>query len=513
MSSPKSTPDVRGAVTTENPLQALAKFGQSVWLDYIRRDLITTGELARLIKEDGLRGMTSNPSIFEKAIADSKEYAPFLQDLEKEKGLDATAVYERLAVRDIQDAADIMRQVYHSTQRRDGYVSLEVSPYLAHKTGETIDEAQRLWKTVGRDNVMIKVPGTPEGLPAIRDLIGRGLNINVTLLFAQEVYREVALAYIAGLEDLAARGGDVSRVASVASFFVSRIDTLVDGLLAARIKSATSDSDRTLLQGLQGKVAIANAKMAYEMYKEIFSGPRWDALAKRGAQTQRLLWASTSTKNPAYRDVMYVEELIGSPTVDTIPPATLDAFRDHGRPRASLEEGVEQARQTMKDLATAGISMKQVTDQLTDEGVKLFAEAFDKLLAVVSEHAGKKSPAAEGALTYRLPDDLAKAVQATLDDWKSRQQSAAFVVWGRFAVDQHRRRQMAGLARNCRGANRAACPVRKNCRRFPRRGIHSRAVAGHGRVEPVRGSDGEDLRQDRRRSRKCWCWIPPIRRK
>jgi transaldolase/glucose-6-phosphate isomerase len=419
MSSPKSTPDVRGAVTAENPLQALAKFGQSVWLDYIRRDLITTGELARLIKEDGLRGMTSNPSIFEKAIADSKEYAPMLQDLEKEKGLDATAVYERLAVRDIQDAADIMRQVYDATKRRDGYVSLEVSPYLAHRTKETIEEAQRLWKTVGRENVMIKVPGTPEGLPAIRDLIGRGLNINVTLLFAQEVYREVALAYIAGLEDLAARGGDVSRVASVASFFVSRIDTLVDGLLEARIKSAASDSDRARLKGLQGKVAIANAKMAFEIYKEIFSGPRWDALAKRGAQTQRLLWASTSTKNPAYRDVMYVEELIGSPTVDTIPPATLDAFRDHGRPRASLDEGVEQARQTMKDLGTVGISMKQVTDQLTDEGVKLFAEAFDKLLAVVSEHAGKKSPAAAGSLTYRLPDDLAKAVQATLDDWKA----------------------------------------------------------------------------------------------
>jgi transaldolase/glucose-6-phosphate isomerase len=388
MSSPKSISEAR-TTAPENPLQALAKFGQSVWLDYIRRDLITSGELKRLIDEDGLRGMTSNPAIFEKAIAGSKEYADFLKDLEKEKGLDATAIYERLAVRDIQDAADIMRVVYDRTQHRDGYVSLEVSPYLANKTPETIAEAQRLWKTVGRPNVMIKVPGTPAGLPAIRELVGFGLNINVTLLFAQEVYRQVALAYIAGLEDLAARGGDVSRTASVASFFVSRIDTLIDGRLDVLVKTASSDADRASINALKGKVAIANAKLAYEMYKEIFSGPRWEALAKRGAQAQRLLWASTSTKNPAYRDVMYVEELIGADTVDTIPPATLDAFRDHGKPRASLEEGVAEAAKTMKDLATAGISMKQVTDELTADGVKQFADAFDKLLAVVSEHAGK----------------------------------------------------------------------------------------------------------------------------
>jgi len=389
MSSPKSATNVPGAATTENPLQALVKLGQSVWLDYIRRDLITSGELKRLIEQDGLRGMTSNPSIFEKAIAGSKEYSSFLDSLKAEKGLDATGLYERLAIRDIQDAADIMRVVYDRTERRDGYVSLEVSPYLAHKTAETIAEAQRLWKTVGRKNVMIKVPGTPEGLPAIRELIGIGLNINVTLLFAQEVYRNVALAYIAGLEDLAARGGDVSGIASVASFFVSRIDTLIDGMLDTRIKSTQNDAERGLLNTLKGKVAIANAKLAYAMYKELFSGPRWDALAKRGAQTQRLLWASTSTKNPAYRDVMYVEELIGADTVDTIPPATLDAFRDHGKPRASLEEGVAQAGQTMNDLATAGISMRQVTDQLTEDGVKQFTEAFDKLLAAVASNAPK----------------------------------------------------------------------------------------------------------------------------
>ena len=280
-----------------------------------------------------------------------------------------------------------MRRVYDQTKRRDGYVSLEVSPYLAHKTQETIDEASRLWKAVARDNVMIKVPGTPEGIPAIREAIGGGINVNVTLLFAQDVYEHVAEAFIAGLEDLAKRGGDVSRVASVASFFVSRIDTLIDGKLADSIKNPQSGSDVALLRGLQGKVAIANAKLTYQKYKEIFSGPRWQALASRGATTQRVLWASTGTKNPAYSDILYVEELIGADTVDTIPPATYDAFRDHGKPRASLEEDIEGARKTMLDLPRAGISMKAVTDQLTEDGVKLFADAFDKLLAAVDKQA------------------------------------------------------------------------------------------------------------------------------
>ncbi len=404
---------------TANPLKTLTEFGQSVWLDYIRRNLITSGELTRLIEEDGLRGLTSNPAIFEKAITGSTDYTQALEELGKRKDLDAKGIYEQLAIRDIQDVADALRPVYDRTRKRDGYVSLEVSPHLAFKTQETIDEAVRLWKTVARENLMVKVPGTREGIPAIRALIGRGININVTLLFAQEVYEQVAEAYIAGLEDFAKAGGDVSRVASVASFFVSRIDSLVDSMLAARIKEGKNPSEQPLLQSLQGKVAIANAKLAYQEYKAIVSTPRWQALASRGAQTQRLLWASTSTKNPAYSDVLYVEELIGPDTVDTIPPATFDAFRDHGRPRASLEEGIDAAQKTMDDLARVGISIKAVTDQLTDDAVKLFAEPFDKLLAAVAKHSSTAVPTASENLTYRLPDNLAQAVKATLDDWKT----------------------------------------------------------------------------------------------
>jgi transaldolase/glucose-6-phosphate isomerase len=384
---------VLDAKQPQNPLKALNNFGQSVWLDYIRRSLITTGQLARLIEEDGLRGITSNPAIFEKAITGSSDYSAALGELENRTDLDAKGVYEHLALRDIQDAASALRVVYDSTKRRDGYVSLEVSPSLAHKTQETIEEARRLWKAVGRENVMIKVPGTPEGIPAIRQLISEGININVTLLFAQEVYERVAEAYIAGLEDLAKRDGDVSRVASVASFFVSRIDSLIDRQLADRINHLKAPSDQAALRSLQGKAAIANAKLTYQRYKEIFSGPRWRALASRGAQTQRVLWASTSTKNPAYPDVLYVDELIGPDTVNTIPPATFDAFRDHGRPRASLEEGLDVARDVMNALATAGISMKAVTDQLTEDGVKLFEDAFEKLLAAVDkQHATPGSP-------------------------------------------------------------------------------------------------------------------------
>jgi transaldolase/glucose-6-phosphate isomerase len=381
----KPTATTPEGTSTENPLKALGRFGQSVWLDYIRRDLMSSGELARLILDDGLRGMTSNPAIFEKAISGSKDYTQMVDELAKRKDLDSKAIYEQVAIRDIQDAADALRGVYDQTKRRDGYVSLEVSPYLAHKTQETIDEARRLWKSVGRDNVMIKVPGTPEGIPAIRDLIGRGININVTLLFAEDVYEKVAAAYIAGLEDFAKTGGDVSRVASVASFFVSRIDTMIDGKLADLIKNSQPGADQTLFRSLLGKVAIANAKLTYQKYKEIFSSPRWQALATHGPTTQRVLWASTGTKNPAYSDILYVEELIGPDTVDTIPPATLDAFRDHGKPRASLEEDVAAARKTMTDLPRAGISMKAVTDQLTEDGVKLFADAFDKLLAAVDK--------------------------------------------------------------------------------------------------------------------------------
>lgn len=408
------------ATKAQNPLRELLVFGQSVWLDYIRRNLFTTGELARLVKEDGLRGMTSNPAIFEKAIAGSTDYVEELQELAKRKDLDAKGAYEQLAIHDIQRAADVLRSVYVESKRRDGYVSLEVSPGLAHKTQETIDEARRLWKAVGRENLMIKVPGTVEGIPAFQQLISEGINVNVTLLFSQSVYEEVAAAYIAGLEAFAKGGGDAGRMASVASFFVSRIDTLVENIIGERLKDPKLAGDQqALLRSLRGKVAIANAKLAYQSYKRIFADPRWQALAARGGQTQRVLWASTSTKNPAYSDVLYVEELIGPDTVNTIPPATFDAFRDHGRVRASLEEDVDGARRTMEDLARAGISMKQVTDQLTDEGVKLFEEAFDKLLATVEKSVARPGSPALKNFSYRLPAELSESVRTELADWKT----------------------------------------------------------------------------------------------
>ena len=373
-----------------NPLKDLLKFGQSVWLDYIRRDLLTGGELKRLIEEDGLRGMTSNPAIFEKAITGSTLYTDLLNSLRSRTDLDAKGRYEVLAIRDIQDAADFLRPVYQSSKRRDGYVSLEVSPYLARDTKGTIEEARRLWKAVGRENVMIKIPGTAEGIPAFQQAISEGININVTLLFAQDVYVKVAEAYIAGIEQFAKSGGDVSKMASVASFFISRIDSLADSIIDARLKASKDPREQEELKGVQGKVAIANGKQTYQKYQAIFGTDRWKALAAKGGQTQRVLWASTSTKNPAYRDVLYVEELIGPDTVDTIPPATLDAFRDHGIPRASLTEDVEAAHRTMEAVAKVGISMKEVTDKLTDDGVRLFAEAFDKLLEAVEKSSKSK---------------------------------------------------------------------------------------------------------------------------
>ena len=402
-----------------NPLKELLKYGQSVWLDYIRRNLITTGELKRLIDEDGLRGMTSNPSIFEKAIAGSTDYTDFLSSLKGRTDLDAKARYELLAIRDIQDATDLMRPVYDSANHKDGFVSLEVSPYLANDTQGTIAEARRLWKAVGRDNVMIKVPGTPEGLPAIQQLVSEGMNINVTLLFAQEVYEQVAEAYITGLEKYAGSGGDLSRVASVASFFISRIDTLVDSILNDKLKATNDPAQQAKLKDLLGKVAIANGKLTYQKYLKIFSGPRWEALAKKGAQTQRVLWASTSTKNPNYRDVLYVEELIGKDTVNTIPPATFDAFRDHGKLRESLTENIEAAHETMDGLPRVGISIKDVTDKLTKDGVKLFADAFDQLLAAVEKSSSNQVAPRVSRQTCKLPQDLEASVKTAKDDWRA----------------------------------------------------------------------------------------------
>ncbi|HUL17224.1 MAG TPA: transaldolase [Terriglobales bacterium] len=370
-----------------NPLRGLLSYGQSPWLDFIRRNILLNGELKKMIQDDGLRGMTSNPAIFEKAIAGSDDYADII-NAPATKSLDLKTIYEKIAIRDVQDAADIFRSVYDESKGRDGYVSLEVAPTLAFDTKATIEEARRLWKAVSRPNVMIKVPGTRDGLPAIRQLLEEGININITLLFAQSVYEQVAEAYIAALEARAAKGQDLSRIASVASFFVSRIDSLVDSQIEAKLKSGADAKQKDLLGGIEGKVAIANARLTYAKYGELFGGSRWKALAAKGAQTQRLLWASTSTKNPKYRDVLYVEELIGADTVDTIPPATFDAFRDHGKLRNSLTEDLSGAQTTMNNLAKAGISMKEVTEKLVVDGVKLFEDAFFQLLAAIKKHTG-----------------------------------------------------------------------------------------------------------------------------
>jgi transaldolase/glucose-6-phosphate isomerase len=414
----------------ENRLRALQVFGQSVWLDYIRRSLITSGELRRLIEEDGLAGVTSNPSIFEKAVAGSSDYSERLA-LPEARALDAKTLYEKLAVRDIQDAADALRAVYEETSKRDGYVSLEVSPLLAHDTVGTLDEARRLWLAVGRDNLMIKVPATVEGIPAVQQLISEGINVNVTLLFALETYEQVVEAYIAGLEKFAAGGGDPKHVASVASFFISRIDTAIDALITARLRATTNIREQSLLHGLSGKVAIANAKLTYQRYQELFSGARWQALAGRGAQTQRLLWASTSTKNPSYRDVIYVEELIGPDTVNTIPLPTFEAFREHGQPRASLMEDIDSACDTMAMLAEVGISMRDVTEKLLADGVQLFSDAFDKLLKAVEKQSKEAGAGKINRLTYKLPEPLAAAVKGSLAEWRA--QGKVRKLWGRDA--------------------------------------------------------------------------------
>jgi transaldolase/glucose-6-phosphate isomerase len=340
-----------------------------VWLDFIRRRLITSGELQHLVDEDGLGGVTSNPAIFEKAIASSDDYASAIARLAALTDFDDRAIFEELAIADVQAAADVLYPVYQQTRYRDGYVSLEVSPYLAYDTAGTIDEARRLWRRLNRQNVMIKVPATPEGIAAIRELVGEGLNINVTLLFSIEAYERVATAYILGLEQFARRGGRLAQVASVASFFVSRIDSAIDPHVPA---------------SLRGTVAIANARLAYDRYGQMFSSARWRDLALNGAQTQRLLWASTSTKSAAYRDVVYVEQLIGADTVNTIPPATFAAFRDHGEPASRLADDLDGAQRTMRALSEAGISMGAITERLLEEGVQLFATAFDALLAAIA---------------------------------------------------------------------------------------------------------------------------------
>jgi transaldolase len=376
-----------------NPLRELARYGQSVWYDSLRRGLLVSGTLQRYIEEDGLTGLTTNPAIYEKAIAETRDYDAELSTLLLRGDLDAKAIYEQLALHDIQAAADMLRPVYERTGRRDGYVSLEVSPNVARDAEATLAEARRLWSALQRENVMIKVPGTPEAVPVIRQLLAEGVNVNVTLLFSRDAYARVADAHQAALEDRAARGEDLSKLASVASFFVSRIDTLADRLLQNVRDAADSEQIRSRAEALQGRVAIANAKLAYQDYRMLTASARWARLKAKGAQPQRLLWASTSTKDPRYRDVMYVEALIGPETVDTMPPATFEAFRDHGRVRPTLEEDVDGARRTMGGLAELGISIDAITDRLLTDGVRLFAEPFAKLLATIqSRRAAEAGP-------------------------------------------------------------------------------------------------------------------------
>jgi transaldolase len=359
-----------------NPLSELQHYGQSFWYDNIRRKYLQDGSLQRLIDEDGLRGMTSNPSIFENAIGKSDDYDRQIAALVAD-GRDTMAVYEALALSDIRAACDLFAPVYQATNCLDGYVSLEVSPHLAHDTHETIAEARRLFAAVDRPNVMIKVPATPDGIPAVRQLISEGVNVNITLMFSQLHYEAVAQAYMDGLDRLVGQGGDPSRVASVASFFVSRVDTAVDKQFGALTDPAAA--------GLLGKAAVANSKVVYQRFKELFRGPAFASLREAGAPAQRLLWASTSTKNPAYPDTLYVDELIGPQTVNTMPPQTIDAFRDHGRLANTLEQDVDQAFRVLDDLSVLGIDLAAVTEQLQHEGVAAFSRSFDALLATLAD--------------------------------------------------------------------------------------------------------------------------------
>jgi transaldolase/glucose-6-phosphate isomerase len=401
-----------------NPLRRLHGLGQAVWLDFLSRGFIAEGGLNKLVETDGLTGVTSNPSIFEKAIDGGTDYASALEAAVRGEDCDVMSLYEQLAIADIRNAADVLRPVYDATKRAEGYVSLEVSPYLAMDTEATVAEARRLWIAVGRDNLMIKVPATKAGLPAIRRLTGEGINVNITLLFSQQVYEEVVEAYLAGLEHLAARGGDAGAIASVASFFVSRIDVAVDRLVEERLARTRDTRERTALEALRGKSAIANAKLAYQRYKRLFAGARWEKLAAKGARVQRLLWASTGTKNPAYSDVLYVDALIGADTVNTMPPSTMDAFRDHGNVRASLTENISEAEAVMAALARCGISIDAVTQKLTEEGVQLFAAAFDKLLGTVARKRAVLLGDQVDGQTHALPAEDGKAVTLALESWR-----------------------------------------------------------------------------------------------
>lgn len=367
-------------------LKDLAAKGQAVWLDFVDRKFLAEGGLQKLVDEDGLTGVTSNPSIFEKAMGHGDAYDAALAEFDRaHPGAPAMARYEHLAIQDIQTAADTLRPVYDRLNAKDGYVSLEVSPYLANDTDGTIAEAKKLWAAVDKPNLMIKIPGTPAGVPAIAATIDAGINVNVTLLFSIEAYKAVALAYVDGLEDRALRGEPIDRIASVASFFVSRIDSKIDDKIDARVKDG--DAEAEALKAVRGKVAIANAKLAYAWYEEFIDSDRWQALAAKGAMPQRLLWASTGTKNPDYPDTLYLDTLIGKDTVNTVPPKTMDAFRDHGTAAETLTQDVDAARHTLAEAERLGLDLNGVTDTLVEEGVASFTAAFDTLLgAIAAKH-------------------------------------------------------------------------------------------------------------------------------
>lgn len=367
---------------TRNPLHDLHPLGQSVWLDYIRRGMLESGELKEMIARYDLRGVTSNPSIFEEAIGKSTDYDSTFEELAAHHS-DPNAAYEAVAIEDIRDACDLFRGVYDAAEGHDGFVSLEVSPELAHDTEATVSDARRLWQVVDRPNLMVKVPGTDEGLPAIEQLIAEGINVNVTLLFSLAGYERVMEAYLRGLERRVEAGGAVERVASVASFFVSRVDSAVDAELEQIAAAGGAQAERA--HSLMGKAAVANAKLAYHRFTEIFAGERWQRLAGEGARVQRPLWASTSTKNPAYRDVIYVEELIGPHTVNTMPLATVKAFADHGVARVTVDQDVAAARGVLAGLHELGIELDQVTERLQLEGVEKFIKSFQGTMQVVAQ--------------------------------------------------------------------------------------------------------------------------------
>ncbi len=396
-----------------NALQQLEQFGQSVWLDYLKRSLIESGDLHNLIESDGLKGITSNPSIFEKAIGESDEYYGAIKTFQEQADHSISEIYEHLAITDIRSAADVLHSIYLQKRGADGFISLECSPYVAKNTAATVDEALRLWAAVDRPNLMVKVPATAAGIPAIRVLIGKGVNINVTLLFSVDVYEQVVDAYMSGLEDLKQGGGDVSKVASVASFFVSRIDTAVD-------KRLEQISDREVAKRLRGRAAIANAKIAYSRYEALFSSPRWRLLASLGAKRQRLLWASTGTKDPSYPDTRYVDELIGSDTVNTMPPATMEAFRDHGKATANtITRNVGDAWTTLATLEEQGVSLKEITQELVEDGVQKFSDAFDKLLGAIAQKRSDLHEGGDDPLEIKTTSlEITAAIESELEAWR-----------------------------------------------------------------------------------------------